>query len=131
MHLVFDRQSSARLPRSMRNSFTMRNIALAVLAAVLIVGAGITAGAMIRGGPVQRLAPGGALVEVHLADGSVFLGSLREETNDYLTLTGGAIVIPQSTASGQASRRVHGCSMPSTRPSRGSATARTFAACCC
>jgi len=79
----------------MGRTFPLTRIAaLAVLAAVLLAG-GLWVGSILRGDEIDRLAPDGSLVEVHLADGTVYLGAL-EADDDYLTLTGPAVVVPGS-----------------------------------
>jgi hypothetical protein len=78
-----------------RSAGINRIAALAVLGIALLAG-GLWIGSIVRGDQIDRLAPDGALLEVHLADGTVYLGALEDE-GDYLQLTGPAVIVPGST----------------------------------
>lgn len=69
--------------------------ALAVLGVALLVG-GLWVGSFVRGDQIDRVAPDGALLEVQLADGTVYLGALEDE-GDYLVLSGPAVIVPGSS----------------------------------
>lgn len=85
--------------------FTPRNLGLAALAVAVLAG-GVAVGILVRGDAVDQLAPAGSLMEVHLADGSVYLGDLTDQTDDYLELTGPATVIPGEGEGEAATYRV-------------------------
>lgn len=89
----------------MKRWFEPRTAALAGLAVALLVG-GVVVGALLRGDPVDRLAPPGALMEIHLADGSVYLGDLTSQTDDYLELAGPAVVVAGAAEGDAATYRV-------------------------
>jgi len=76
----------------------VRTAALVALATVLLA-AGLWVGSTLRGDEIDGLAPDGSLMEVHLTDGSVYLGAL-ESNGDSLTLTGPAVIVPGSTDQG-------------------------------
>lgn len=68
----------------------------AAAGAIALLWLGLWTGSLLRGGPVDRLAPEGSLVEVHLVDGTVYLGGVRDAGSDYLALANPAVVLPKA-----------------------------------
>ena len=54
----------------------------------------------------MSLAPRGSLIEVHLTDGTVYLGDLVGDEGGYLRLEAPAVVLPETAEGGAASYRV-------------------------
>ncbi len=70
---------------------------LAVVAAIVLVGLGIRVGvAFVVGGPSAQLARGFALQEVHLVNGTVYVGHLVSDDGGFLRLADPAVVRQQT-----------------------------------
>jgi hypothetical protein len=78
-------------------------LALALAAALLYLGLRIGR-ELTQPGPAARFAVPGALQELQLADGSVYVGRIVADEDDYLRLAGAAIVRPEQAQAGQAGR---------------------------
>ncbi len=72
-----------------------------VLVAVVLIVAGVRIGwSLVSGGPIGELARGAALQEVHLANGTVYVGQLTAEDGGYLKLTDPAVLRQQASSEG-------------------------------
>lgn len=79
----------------MGNPSTVVRVVGGIVAVVVLVVGGIWLGAQLRPDGARALAPSGTLMEVHLADDTVYLGDVTNESEAYLQLTGAAVIVPE------------------------------------
>jgi hypothetical protein len=91
-----DKGGWTRLRGYMKRSIKPADIAVIVVLALMLLGGGLWVGSLIRGNAVDRLAADGGLFEVHLVDGTVYLGELVMDEEDFLSLERPAVVLPQA-----------------------------------
>lgn len=88
----------------MRTILSRAPIAWVAAAAALLI-AGWAIGSRLGANDLSAIAPAGSLMEIHLDDGSVYVGSL-EPADESWVLTDPAVVLPTSTTGGEASYSV-------------------------
>lgn len=88
---------------AMPPGFRIPLVAVALAALVVI---GVLIGVLLRPAGPTGLAPSGSLIEVHTADGTVYLGDLVDDADGYLRLEAPAVVLPEVGDDGEASYRV-------------------------
>ena len=76
-------------------------IAVALVAIVWI--GSVVGSSMFGRGPAGHLV-GGGLAEIHMADGTLYLGEIVSERDGFLQISGAAVVIPDAGSSGSASQ---------------------------
>lgn len=76
------------------SSTVLRALGVIVLLGALVVG-GLWVGAQLRADGARALAPAGTLMEVHLEDGTVYLGDVTNESDAYLQLSAAAVIVPE------------------------------------
>lgn len=86
----------------MPSTIARTGIVIVLLAAVVV--AGVLVGIALRSSLPGGFAANGSLVEVHLADGTVYLGIFQGTPDGYLRLEAPAVVLPETAAEGTSYR---------------------------